>query len=171
MELQIDMKVKNNKQGFVELIILLLVAAIAIGGFFAYKYFTTNEELSDIKTEQIDVAKELLKQSDELKESITKRSEDTEAKTNLTIIATQLEIYFNENGNYPSLESLVDSSWSGNKGALIKSFSDSNGYRVGTENSVYKYAPTPSGCSTECLSFTLGTNLSGGEEYRKDSLN
>ncbi|MBP7807056.1 hypothetical protein KA047_01025 [Candidatus Saccharibacteria bacterium] len=81
---------------------------------------------------------------------------DTEAVADINNQYAALESYYATNKTYPSsLSSLTYLSQ--------ESVTTPEGY-------TYVYAPTPAGCITDCSSYTLETQLSTGEVYRKSAL-
>lgn len=82
---------------------------------------------------------------------------DVEAQSDISAQAGQLESYYAKNGSYPSsVEALMPD-------VTPESLEAPAGY-------TYTYTPTPAGC-TECTGYTLETQLSTGDVYRKEALN
>lgn len=125
---------------------------------------------------------------------VQERARDTERRTDINSIATQLEVYYNDNGHYLSGSTAADTCGATDDqdcalttatldgidadalvdpqendlvvGAIPASFTDADDYR-------YFYDVTGATCTTEqCDSFSLGSYLEQDDTlYQKDSLN
>lgn len=116
------------------------------------------------------------------------KARDTQRKTDLNAIGTQLEACYNDkcNGAYPTLANIQDDATSGWVETNFKGFDknalyDSNNAKVQgsavSATAQYQYSVTPVGCTgvggtaTPCLSFTLTSYQESGTNYVKTSLN
>lgn len=103
------------------------------------------------------------------------RARDTERRTDINAIATQLEVYYNDGGGYPTVANLQDSTWVSTnlKGMDPEALKDPKGVGVSATGSTYTY--TPAGCVAGglCTSFSLSGDLekSTPDPYTKNSLN
>lgn len=112
------------------------------------------------------------------------RARDTERRTDINAIATQLEVYYNDQGGYPTLANLQDDAsggWveSNLKGIDKEALKDPKGVEITGAGgaSTYSYVPltaAAAACTTApCASFTLSGDLekSTPDPYTKKSLN
>lgn len=111
-------------------------------------------------------------------QGVQARARDTERRTDINAVATQLEVYYNDNGGYPSKADidLADNSWAlaNLKGLDVEALKDPKGNLIDVAGSTYTYAPLPANCATgACTSFTLEADLekSTPDPYQKKSLN
>lgn len=106
------------------------------------------------------------------------KGEDSESKTDINAIHSQLEAYYAQNGFYPGISQMNNQTFIETNmiGLSFESLKTPDGVshafiEVATnENYAYK----PSGCnktSVECTSYTLSALLNTGEKYSKQSLN
>jgi prepilin-type N-terminal cleavage/methylation domain-containing protein len=116
---------------------------------------------------------------------IQQKGRDTERQTDVKALHGQIEAYYAQNGSYPSLADLNDTTF---RGANLKGLDDgalkdpkgTAGTLVGTAPAAgtfaYVYAAEPANCtSTTCTSYTLTAALEGkidgATTYVKKSLN
>lgn len=105
--------------------------------------------------------------------NIQERARDTERRSDINSIHTQLELYFADNGDYPNsttkagLEIAMPDL---NTDALVDPTGDD--INTGGANN-YDYAPVPAGCGAgACTGYTLGTTLEeDGSAFNRNSLN
>jgi hypothetical protein len=105
-------------------------------------------------------------------------AKDAERKTDINALRSQLEVYYTENGSYPTLANLNDANW---RKTNMKSFDESalkdpdgsqSKLATAPTAKVYSYQPTPAGCNgTNCSGYTLAATLDNGTAYTKQSLN
>ena len=105
--------------------------------------------------------------------NIQERARDTERKSDINSIHTQLELYYADNGDYPNGETkaLLETAMPDlNSDALDDPSGDA--INAGGANG-YDYAALPDGCAAgACTSYTLGTTLEeDGSAFDRDSLN
>lgn len=105
---------------------------------------------------------------------VQRRARDTERQTDINAIATQLEVYYNEEGHYPTLANLQDATpdtgWIDTNlpGLDLNATIAPNDTPAAGGNSLvndttpdadaYGYVPAPADCdnvTTNCTSFTL----------------
>ena len=107
---------------------------------------------------------------------VQRRARDTERQTDINSVATQLEVYYNDNGFYPTLADLQDSTpttgWVATnlKGIDLNALVAPGDVPAANANSFigsatptqydYGYVPTPASCdnaatATNCTKFTL----------------
>ncbi len=107
------------------------------------------------------------------------RARDTERQTDVNSVATQLEVYYNDNGFYPTLANLQSDTWvqANLKGLDINALrapgiaTNSFGGAAASTKDQYGYVATPASCdnassTTNCTKFTLSyfkESLSSGE--------
>lgn len=115
---------------------------------------------------------------------IQQKGRDTERQTDIKALHGQLEAYYAQNGRYPTLANLNDSSFrsSNMKGLDAEALQDPKGssqtlVASATANS-YAYTVTPADCdntTTDCTGYTLTATLEGqiegSDTYTKTSLN
>ena len=125
---------------------------------------------------------------------VQRRARDTERQTDVNAIATQLEVYYNDEGNYPTLANLQDAAvnpagWieTNLPGLdLTATVAPNHEPAAGTNSMVndttpdanrYGYVPAPAGCDNgaggDCTSFTLywAKEDEGNAAQSKSSLN
>jgi hypothetical protein len=105
-------------------------------------------------------------------------AKDTERKTDINSLEAQLEVFYTENGNYPTLSNLNDSAW---RKTNLKDFHDEilkdpegaqTKLSAAPAARVYSYQPGPANCTAaDCSSYTLSATLGDGTVYTKQSLN
>lgn len=115
--------------------------------------------------------------------SSSNSAKDTERKTDLKAIASQLEVYYANNGQYPTQANLNSSSWLATnlKGLDKEALKDPSGKTYYLYSSSYKgyygYRPVASDgltCNNStypCVKFTLTATLENGTKYTVKSLN
>ncbi len=92
------------------------------------------------------------------------KANDSQIMTDLTILRSHLEAYYAGSGVYPTLAQLQDATWRStnmvglDSEAIVGPNSETIGYG-------YTYTPAPSGCQTDCSSFTLSAEYSDGTIY------
>lgn len=105
---------------------------------------------------------------------------DTERQTDLNAIQSQLEVYFTENGFYPTFSQLSSLTWrqANLKGVDESAFKDPDGTSSSLSASpkagIYAYQPTPAGCNNvtvQCQHYTITATLSTGKTDVLQSLN
>jgi hypothetical protein len=110
----------------------------------------------------------------------TGAAKDTERQTDINALQSQLEVYFADNGFYPTLAQLNSAAWraANLKGADINAFKDPDGSAAALASSptknIYAYQAAPAGCNDttiKCQHYTLTATLSTGKTYVKQSLN
>jgi general secretion pathway protein G len=120
---------------------------------------------------------------------IQQKGRDTERQTDIKALHGQLEAYYAQNGNYPTLTNLNDRADTGfvrtnlkglDEGAFVdpnNKSTDKDLKATATAN-FYTYVATPTGCdntATQCSGYTLTADLEGTIDgsgtYSKQSLN
>lgn len=150
---------KLNTEGFsvgVVLMAIVIVILVAVVGWLVYdKSKKPTTTISENRTTHI---KEL--ESDRIDQA------------NISAMSAQIEYYYGNEGYYPSKDNLADKNWTDTNftGLAGESLYDQKGVRVGTEKSLYVYAPEPEDC-TECKSYKLGVVLGDGGKFEKHSYN
>lgn len=111
-------------------------------------------------------------------QGVQARARDTERRTDINAVATQLEVYYNDNGGYPSASDLAvtGSAWAtaNLKGLDLEALKDPKGNLLNASGGSYTYTPLPASCATNaCTSFTFEADLekSTPDPYQKKSLN
>lgn len=116
---------------------------------------------------------------------------DSERKTDINSVASQLEVYFAKSGGYPTLANLTDGTWrSGNQfnaGDQGKALIAPNGTDAPDDAATpvanrYAYIPTPSGCeastdntgektspTTPCTGFSLSVKFENAKDGSADA--
>lgn len=101
-------------------------------------------------------------------------------EADINAIQNQLEYYYGQNGVYPTLGNLNDSSWRSSNlanldaEALTDPQSDSATLVGSPTAQAYSYATTPTDCNnsgTDCEGYTLTATREGEDAYVKNSLN
>jgi prepilin-type N-terminal cleavage/methylation domain-containing protein len=118
---------------------------------------------------------------------VQRRARDTERQTDINSLATQLEVYYNDNGKYPTTANVRDDTWvqANLKGIDLNALrapgaatnSVTNGTTTGNKDQ-YGYVPSPANCdnsANNCTKFTLSwwkeDAAAGSEVQSKASLN
>ena len=97
------------------------------------------------------------------------KSNDVERKADINALYQKLEEYFNENGDYPTVDAVSSKYETIFPGIDIEAFVDPNGNRI-NEGGDYTY--TPSNCTAiGCAEYTLSAQLEAEDPYTKQSLN
>lgn len=118
------------------------------------------------------------------------RARDTERRTDVNAVATQLEVYYNDKSGYPTPTDIVSTGWhAGNlKGADAAAFIDPKGVMINGTASSYTYTnnngtASTTGCvsptdsagaaviGTACEHFNLTTTMEKQASVSKNSLN
>lgn len=112
---------------------------------------------------------------------IQQKARNTERETDIKAVHGQVEAYYAQNGKYPTLANLNDSSF---RSANLKGLDDealkdpkgANNTVAGTAAAnVYSYAVTPAGCDNgaggDCTGYTLTATKEGGGTFTKSALN
>ena len=118
------------------------------------------------------------------------RARDTERRTDINAIATQLEVYYNDKSGYPTPTDLADTAWqtANLKGADAAAFVDPKGVMVNGTGSSYAYnndngTASTSGCvsptaddgtantGTACEHFSVTATMEKQSNVTKNSLN
>lgn len=109
-------------------------------------------------------------------QGVQARARDTERRTDINAVATQLEVFYNDNGGYPSVADVTTTAWVQDnlQGLDLEAMNDPRGFAMNAAGGSYTYTPLPADCDTgECTSFTLAADLerSTPDPYSKASLN
>lgn len=112
---------------------------------------------------------------------IQQKARDTERKTDVNALHGQLEAYQAQNGRYPTLANVNDSTFRSanmkglDPGALQDPKGSAQTLIASPAANDYSYQVTPAGCDNgangDCLQYTLTATLEGGGTYVKQSLN
>jgi len=113
---------------------------------------------------------------------IQQKGRDTERKTDLVALQGQLEAYQAQNGKYPTLTNVNDSTFRSTnmKGLDPAALADpknaaSQALCAAASATCYGFTETPAGCDNgaagDCATYTLTATLEGGGTYVKNSLN
>ena len=112
---------------------------------------------------------------------IQQKARDTERTTDVKAIHGQVEAYYAQNGKYPTLANLNDSTWRGTnmKGLDAEALKDPKGSAqtlvASPSGTAYSYAVTPANCDNasngDCTGYTLTATLEGGGTFVKTNLN
>ena len=153
------MTLKRKQQGFTIVELLIVIVVIGILAALVITTFT----------------------------GIQQKARNTERQTDIKAIHGQVEAYYAQNGNYPTVGNLNDSTWrtSNMKGLDQEALFDPKGDKADTTpladaepaagTYVYSYVATPAGCDNgsngECTAYTLHANYEGGGEFEKSNLN
>lgn len=107
-------------------------------------------------------------------------AKDTKRKTDINALMGQLEVYYTDSGNYPTLAQFNSPVWraANMKGLDAAALQDPDGASQTLSSApkahVYSYQPLPAGCDnvkTLCSDYTLTATLDDGSAYAKQSLN
>jgi len=142
---------KNRREGFTIIELLIVIVVIGILALLVLNTF----------------------------QGVQARARDAERQTDLNAVRTQLEVYFFDNGKYPSLAQLTATDLAGlDAEALV---SPNEGAWTGTAASAstaaaeYGYVATPSGCDnsvTDCTGYDISVWLEDADEiFTKSALN
>jgi type II secretion system protein G len=145
--------IKKSSQGFTIVELLIVIVVIGILAALVLNSFT----------------------------GVQARARDTERRTDINAIATQLEVYYNDNGGYPTAAQLLDDAAAGWVETNLKGFdksalTDPKGVKVNGTSASYTYTPAPTSCTgatgaTPCTSFSLTADMEKQTDITKNSLN
>ncbi len=104
------------------------------------------------------------------------QAKDADRKSDINAIDSQVEVYFAQNGYYPTLSEINNPSW---RSANLRGFTNdslappgSSSTSLSSTASSSQYGYSTSGCSVEgCLGFVLTALLSNGQKYIKTGSN
>lgn len=106
------------------------------------------------------------------------KAKDAERQSDIRALQSQLEVYYAENGFYPSLTNVNSTSWraSNMRGLDKEALKDPDGTAttLATTATAKQYGYKPTGCAAggnECQAFSLTAILSTGTPFTKNSLN
>lgn len=112
-------------------------------------------------------------------QGVQARARDTERKTDINAIHTHLEVYYNDNGNYPVNAAAI--TVANLPGLDAEALVDPNGGSIGdcadaTDTAQYCYSVSPAACdnsATACDGYTLRgyQETDTANDYTKSSLN
>ncbi|HSW36740.1 MAG TPA: prepilin-type N-terminal cleavage/methylation domain-containing protein [Candidatus Saccharimonadales bacterium] len=148
------MKINRKQQGFTIVELLIVIVVIGILAALVITTYT----------------------------GIQAKARNSKRQTDVQSIQTQLEAYFAQNGHYPSLTDMNDSSWlttnmkSLDVGALKDPQGSGSTLVTAPVAKSYAYAVANSGgtsCEsddTTCATYTLTATLEGGGTYAKSNL-
>ncbi len=113
-----------------------------------------------------------------------KKARDAERKSDVNIIYSQVEVYFADKSQYPTLANLNDGASGGWRQTNLKDLKDdalkdpkgsAATLVAAPAASAYAYAVTPSGCDNttgnECTGYTLTATLEAGGTFVKTGSN
>lgn len=113
---------------------------------------------------------------------VQQKARDTKRQTDVKALASQLEVYYANNGSYPALAQLQDNTWvTANlkgldlNGLVAPAATGTNTVSATASKTTYQYVPTPSTCTTankDCTGFTLTAvpEASGAANITKTNL-
>jgi prepilin-type N-terminal cleavage/methylation domain-containing protein len=114
---------------------------------------------------------------------IQKKARDTERQTDIKAVHGQVEAYYAQNGRYPTLTDINDSTWrtTNMKGLDTEALKDPKGsaatLAAAAAANTYSYDVQRTGGGTcdnstnDCAQYTLTATLEGGGTYTKTNLN
>lgn len=147
------MTLKSKQQGFTIVELLIVIVVIGILAALVITTFT----------------------------GIQQKARNTERQTDIKAIHGQVEAYYAQNGKYPTLANLNDSTWrtANIKGLDVDALQDPKGAAatlVATPAAnAYSYAVTPANCDNgaggDCTTYTLTATYEGGGTFAKSNLN
>lgn len=147
------MTLKRKQQGFTIVELLIVIVVIGILAALVITTFT----------------------------GIQQKARNTERQTDIKALHGQVEAYYAQNGKYPTLANLNDSTWRSTnmKGLDADALKDPKGTAqtlVATPTAdAYSYAATPANCDNgaggDCTTYVLTATNEGGGTYVKNSLN
>lgn len=104
-------------------------------------------------------------------QGVQARARDTERKTDVNALHTHLEVYYNDNGVYPTSAQVTTANL---PGLDAEALNDPNGNALNANGGTYTYTPAPNNCdntNNNCTSYTLTANMEEEADYSKNSLN
>jgi len=112
---------------------------------------------------------------------VQQKARDTKRETDVKALASQLEVYYANNGSYPALAQLQDNTWvqANLKGLDLAGLTAPNGtgntVSATASKTTYQYVVTPTGCTTaakDCTGFTITAQreASGAADIVKGNL-
>ena len=114
---------------------------------------------------------------------VQKKGRDADRKSDINAIYSQVEVYFAQEGKYPTLDNMNNVSPTDFRSTQLKGLSDdaltdpkgSAATLVSAPAAnAYSYVVTPSGCdnsTTDCTGFTLTATLEAGGTFAKTGSN
>ncbi len=113
---------------------------------------------------------------------IQRNARNRTREADVNALHSQIEYYYGQNGNYPTLANVNDSTWRSSNmqglddGALSDPQDTSSGALVGSAQAgAYSYDVAPTGCDNgtngDCASYVLTATYEGGGTFVKNSLN
>lgn len=111
--------------------------------------------------------------------SIKQKDRDTQRKTNINTLQGKVEAYFAQNGKYPTLANINNSSWrtANMKTLNVSTLQDPKSKTptlvAAPATNAYAYEPTPIDCNNnglDCTGYTLTATLEAGGTYVKQTL-
>jgi type IV pilus assembly protein PilA len=112
---------------------------------------------------------------------IQQKARNTERQTDIKAIHGQVEAYYAQNGRYPTLANLNDSSWrtTNMKGLDAEALADPKGsgqtLAAAAAANTYSYDITPDTCDNgsngDCTGYVLTATYEGGGTFAKSNLN
>lgn len=88
---------------------------------------------------------------------------DTEIKSDITQLSVRIELYYTENGYYPSEDDMDTPA------EMIATINVNADTVVDPDGKLYRYSASPDGCSTDCEDFRISGVLSSGEVFSKSA--
>ena len=146
---------KSNQKGFTIVELLIVIVVIGILAALVITTFT----------------------------GIQKKARDTERTTDIKALHGQIEAYYTQNGRYPTLTDMNDTTWRGNnmKGLDVEALKDPKGSAstlvAAAAANGYAYdvqAADGTACDNstkDCAKYVLTATLEGGGTFVKNSLN
>jgi prepilin-type N-terminal cleavage/methylation domain-containing protein len=113
---------------------------------------------------------------------VQQKARDTKRETDIKALASQLEVYYANNGSYPALAQLQDNTWVqanlkglDTAGLVAPNGTGSNTMSATASKTTYQYVPTPTGCTTaakDCTGYTVTAQreASGAADIVKQNL-
>ena len=149
------MTIKNKEQGFTIVELLIVIVVIGILAALVITTFT----------------------------GIQQKARNTERQTDIKAVHGQVEAYYAQNGKYPTLANLNDSTWraanmKGLDGEALKDPKGANNtLAASAAANVYSYDVQKTGggacdnTTNDCATYTLTTTYEGGGTFAKNNLN
>lgn len=112
---------------------------------------------------------------------IQRNARNRTREADINALHSQLEYYYGQNGNYPTLAELNDATWRSTnlKGLDSEALKDPQGSAAtlvaSPQADAYSYAVTPANCDNgsngDCTAYVLTATYEGGNTFVKNSLN
>lgn len=178
----------NKRRSFTSKLLFIIIALILVGGAGAGAWFVQQSKIDSLENENKELEQkvrnyESIVAGSENLGDVAEEDADTEREIEIKAIHGQLEAYYAQNGNYPTLKNMNDKNWLSENifGLDADALKDPKGtsatLATKPAKNVYSYEVstlTNASCENDsklCAKYTLTATLDSGKVYEKRSLN